>query len=227
MSATGYALTAVVVAAGVGLLSGWIPKPARLPVGTVVFVVIVLVVIQFVVGQHTPGTGAPGQQPAASAAPGPTSAVSPTASSALEVAPASEVTTTTDTPTRTSAALPAQPTASSGEDLLELSIQWTAANRHDVDGRVTFQPTGTSEAEEAYAAQLANPDGSYAYPPDCFVTTQVDTTAGALVKNYISEPCNGGQINLGVLGVGDYVLVVKARWTGGSKTAKSPFSVLS
>jgi hypothetical protein len=222
MSATGYAFAAFVVAAGVGLLSGWIPKPARLPVGAVVVVLIVLLVIQFAVGQHSLSTDGAAQQTDTSA-PAPTDAVPTTVSSAPE-APPPEVTTTTETPTTTEAQ---QPPVSSDEGLLSLGIQWTSANRHDVDGRVTFQPTGTSEAHEAYAAQLADPDGSYAYPPDCFVSTQVDDTAGAVVKNYPSEPCNGGQIDLGVLDAGNYVLVAKARWTGGSKTAKSPFNVES
>lgn len=223
MSATSYALTAVAVAAGVGLLSGWIPKPARLPVGAVVVGLIALLVIQFAVGQHD----ASARQATTVAAP--PAAVPTTASSALEAAPTPEAIPTTETPTTTTVAPRAasQPPPPSDQDLLSLGIQWTAANRHDVNGRVTFQPNGSSEAHEAYAAQLANPDGSYAYPPDCFVTTQVDDTAGATVRSYPSEPCNGGQIDLGALGVGDYVLVAKANWTGGSKTANSPFSVRS
>jgi hypothetical protein len=107
---------------------------------------------------------------------------------------------------------------------------WTTANRHDVNGKVTFQATGfttPADVHEAFAAELANPDGSYAYPTGCFVAIQVQNTSGSPAKKYPSEPCNGGQVDLGVLDPGDYVLVTTARWSGGSQAAQSAFSVLS
>jgi hypothetical protein len=225
-----FALVTIIIGVAIGVVSSWIPKPAKLPFLAVGIILVVLVLLSFAIGKiksPADNTGSSSGGAALSSADLPSRVyLLPTASSAPSLPPTTAV---VDAPT-TADGTPKSvtPPPANSDDLLGLSIQWTTADRHDVNGKVTFQPTGsTTRAEEAYAPELADPDGSYAYPADCFVATRIDNTSGTKVKDYPSEPCNDGQIDLGSLNPGNYVLVATAEWTGGSKVARSAFSVLS